>query len=100
MSPGHWPLLVASRQKLGEGKRLLHLARLAFSGQNNVDLDCMAGHFARLFSFEGSLLTEGRHAMWMRGWPIFWQGGWSRPLQSLVCLDFFAGMLLRAQIHT
>ena len=50
-APGHWPLLAASRQKLGEDKRLLHLARLEFSGQNNVDLDCMAGHFAKAVFF-------------------------------------------------
>jgi len=37
-------------------------------------------------------LTEGpageAHAMWMRDWPISWQGGWSKSLESLVCLDF------------
>ena len=93
-------MLAASRQKLGDGKRLRHLARLEFSGQNNVDLECMAGHFAKAVFFECSVLTEGPHARWMRDWPIFWQGGWSRPLQSLVCLDFFVGMFLRAQIHT
>jgi len=61
--------------------------------ENNVDFDAVwLGILARLVLFEGFVLTEGpaaeAHAMWMRDWPISWQGGWSRSLQSLVCLDF------------
>ena len=42
--------------------------------------------------------------MWMHDWPMPWQGGWSGPLKSLVCLDLLAGMFfastVRPQIHT
>ena len=41
--------------------------------------------------------AEEAHATWMRDWPIPWQGGWSGPLESLVCLDLFAGMILQAR---
>ena len=35
--------------------------------------------------------------MWMRDRSIPWQDGWSRPLESLVCLDLFVSMFLQAR---
>ena len=59
------------------------------------------GILPMFFLFEGSLSTESpageAHAMWMRDRPMPWQGGWSRPLESLVYLDLFAGMFLQAR---
>jgi len=65
-------LLAASRQKQGKGWWHLHLARLEFLVQNNVNFEFVVGHFAQLLLFEGSVLTGGpaEDATWMRGGPI------------------------------
>jgi len=56
--PRHWLICwwFAGSQpsKAGVGEnvfyRHLHLARLEFSMPNNVDIDCLAGHFAQLLN--------------------------------------------------
>ena len=74
---------------------------LGFQRKITFILTVWLGTLPKLFLFEGSVSIQGpageTYTTQMCDWPIPWQGGWSGPLESLVCLDLFAGMILQAR---